>query len=169
MNLLGQEDLPADSGIPRFGCYFMSLLAIPQLVYQLRFSRDEILAILGRCRQIPRWDGKHSIVDFGPSDQYPYGEQFDVYLWDPGKLLDTACQWLSPDIHGWQVRDQDGWHSWAPADKRFWSFIVMQIQRPKGYHYDLHDAARLLLYNPLPRIQVPYTGKWQGFAIGEVA
>jgi hypothetical protein len=170
MKLLEQEELHVDSGIPRFGCYFMSLLAIPQLVYQIEFSVAKILVILDACRQTRWWDWNnrpHHIVDYGPTDQYPFGKTFDCYLWDPGKVLDKACQWIAPQVHGCQVRNQDGWYDWAGTDKRFWSFLVMQIQRPRGFHYVLHDAARQLVYNPLPRIDGPYTGKWQGFVIGE--
>jgi len=171
MKLLEQEELPVDSGLPRFGCYFMSLLAIPQLVYQIAFSAAKILTILEECRSIKWWDWNkrpHHIVDYGPTDSYPFGQTFDCYLWDPGKVLERACQWIAPQVHGWQVRDQDGWYSWALPGRRFWSFIVAQILRPRGFHYTLQDAAHQLVYNPLPRLDGPYTGKWQGFAIGEV-
>jgi len=46
MKLLEQEELPVDSGLPRFGCLFHDLLAPPQLVYQVAFSTAKILTIL---------------------------------------------------------------------------------------------------------------------------
>jgi hypothetical protein len=172
IELLGQEELPVDSGIPRFGCFFMDMLAPAQLVYQVPFSAAKILTILDECRSIRWWNWEkeqHHIVDYGPAERYPYGKVFNCYLWDPGAVMDRACQWIAPQVHGWQMRDQNSWYPWAPMSRRYWSFIVKQILRPAGFHYDLHDAAHQLVYNPLPRLEGPYTGHWEGFAIGEVA
>lgn len=165
---LGQEALPQESGVPRWGCYFMDLCAMPQLVYQVRYSRQTILKILDHCRHLPNWDKEHMIIDYGPPSIYPYGKEFSCYLWNPGKVLDVACQYAHNQAHGYQVCDENGWYNWADPKHRWWTFLVKQIRRPKGYHYDLHDAAHRLVYNPLPRIQIPYTGHWIGFALGEV-
>jgi hypothetical protein len=167
---LKQTDLPGSSGIPRFGCYFMCPVAMPQLVRQIAWGPAVVMSVFDECRETRAWDfGRtgHHVIDYGPATQYPYGKEFDCYLWDPGAVLDIACRRL--ELRGWQTCDATGWYSWAPADRRFLSFIVRQIQRPRGFHYDLADAARVGIYNPLPQLGGPLTGHWIGFAVGAPA
>lgn len=164
IELYGQEDLPAESRVPRYGCYYMDLCAIPQLVTQVKYSVATLLEILEECKHTKRFSGsKKMCIGMGPESQY-----WDVYLWNPGKVLDIACKYAGlPELHGWQTCDENRWYPWAPASKRFISFIVRQIQRPKGYHYVLADAANITIYNSLPRLDKPYTGHWIGFAVGD--
>lgn len=170
MDLLGQRDINFED-TPRYGCYVMCCIAIPQLVHSYRLSEQHVVNVIKEAQKTPRWPGQDPAKAKMVIGQDPKLPACKKYVWNPGKLVDMAFEYMyhlgAEELHGYQVRDESEWYSWADPSKHFLSFKVLQVQRPRGFHYRLADAAGVALYNPIPGMDFPLTGHWIGFAVGD--
>lgn len=128
-----QTDFPSDTGIPRWGCFLLSIVYGAMDATGLEVTYREVLDLFTAALRIRLpWDTSKTIVS----------KDADNTLWchDPDGWLRMVLEAIEPGRwRGWQTGENGRWFQGAnwyngpgPAD---WSFVLLNWERPTGGHY----------------------------------
>ena len=160
--MVRQTQMPPATLLPRWGCFFMSLLAMAQHYTKHTLSRERAEMVYWVCREIEGWDRK------------PVLELLHHKLWcnDPDAALRRALQHCWQDMsvaEGYtaqQTGDQDGWASWVLPKHHLCNYTLVRKQTANGGHWVLGDAMCNMLYDPHGELEWTDTPTYRRFYIG---
>ncbi len=143
-NLVKQTDFPDDTGLPRWGCFWRSIVAIAEMYLSKRLSQGDLMELYRRCREATNWQGK-------PVLSIENQETYELHCNSPRQVLQMALDFFEGDMYiaeqtgGWDSHNggPQGWYSWS--DVQEWVGMAKYWKRPSGGHYTLympmHDVA----------------------------
>ena len=165
-----QIEMPEVTLLPRWGCYFMSLLGMAQNYTDHRLTAEQCEAIYWICRETEGWNRKPVMEKRHETKD---GEKRYV-LWcnDHNAVLRHAIQYCWRDYSagdGYTARytgDQDSWASWVLPKNHKVNYTLVHKQTANGGHWVLGDAMRNMLWDPHGGLEWVDTPTYLRFYIG---
>jgi hypothetical protein len=174
MNLLEQTAFEPETGMPRWGCWVDSYMAAAQLAAGVVFDEQTARSIHNDALVRPNWSGEHRVLQVVRHPAEP-GNDFELILWDPTKLIEIALGYIGTEWRGRQYPDlETRWPASKPRDFDLTHTLVC-FRRPGAWagsekeHAALCDGKGLnVLFNPDGKIELdPWNrnGRWRGIQI----
>lgn len=129
MNTPFQMDFQKETGIPRWGCFLISIYFGACLFLKKTPSRGGFLEVYLKGRETLTKKGD-SLIEVG-------NKRSDYQLWchDPGGFLQVCLDFLTPEKYiGLQTGDEERYYPWREKVDQKWTFLVDYWKRPKGEH-----------------------------------
>ena len=142
--MLLQTDKDLIPDINEFGCFFMDLLAVPQIELKTNLTADEINTI---------W-----AVSVNAGYLIPNGRFFIVGT--PIGILNLGFQRLgvyNRTANNVKVENSDG-QNWIPGWYSGFDYMFQTNTSGSGVHYRLFDSHSTVIYDPYPGLKL---GDWQ--------
>ena len=173
--MIQQTDFEKETGLPRFGCMFMSIVVAAWRTAENRDPRiDEVMRVHTDCimELVPTWEnGK-------PAGDRPILEMVDpvthmIYINDPSAVLRKALSYCSNGWRGKQWPDLDTVApQYQPRDYKL-AYTLLNFRRPSADgHWVLGDRSGMnVLYNPDESLDINWWGRsgaWRGLQVWRV-
>ncbi len=157
-----QTEMPEETLLPRWGCFFMSLLGMAQHYTQYHLNAEHCEMVYWVCREVEGWDRKMIL------------EKRHGKLWcnDPDAALHRALQFCWRDYSAastymaLQTGNQDGWATWVLPQHHKCNYTLVRKQTANGGHWILGDAMRNMLWDPHGGLKWTDTSTYRQFYIG---
>ena len=172
---LQQTDFNVETGLPRYGCMFMSLaVAAFRAAVNRDPTLDEILTLYNDClvAETPRW------VNGDAAGTVPVLEIVDhltheIYINNPSAVVQKALSYIDPGWRGGQIPDMDLMApQQMPRDFKL-TYTLLNFRRASADgHWVLGDrSGRNIIYDPDENLSLDYwsrSPKWRGLRIYRV-
>ena len=154
--VLGQRALPSETGIPRWGCFWRVISAIPEFRFGRAYTSDNLLELYKLTCAADNWDGSHKVLEWVAGQ----GRQ-ELHCFDPGKALQLSLDYMNDllprrsrqklkgvQTGGWDSRNNGpcGYYDWAAPHE--WVAMAKYFKRPNGGHFCLIYPEVEVFWNP---------------------
>ena len=157
-----QIEMPAETLLPRWGCFFMCLAAMAQKYTGTHLSKERVEVVYWVCREVEGWDRK-------PVLEVVHHE---LHCNDPDTALMKFLQhcWHDQSVaKGYvakQTGDETGWATWVLPENHKCNYTLVRKQTANGGHWVLGDAMRNMLWDPHGGLKWTDTDVYRQFYIG---
>lgn len=165
-----QTDFEERTGLPRWGCYFLSLAVWPQIEHNCLFSFDEYLHVYHKCMgTLVRVWGHPTGADEAPILEMVDESTRELRCNRPDLALQAWLDCYRKNIYQAHLtRTSHGWEKRVPREETFRLWRVLTANGNGHWGYGTPDHAKLL-YNPDLSLSVGQpTGHFVGFHVEEV-
>ena len=139
--MISQLDFVKETGLPRYGCFWMCLAVAPFLYFHKPPDYETVMRIYVDSRQTKFW--KKPVLDLIVAEDYRLVTNF------PDKVLMSAMSYVSLDHDVAQFRDTEFTLPDRPSEYEGLTYSLIAFERPTGVHWVLGDKqGRNIIYNP---------------------
>ena len=173
---LQQTDFPAETGLKRWGCMFMSLVvAAWKAALDRDPTHDEVMAVYQDCmgEMTTRWEGGVAAGQV-PVLHMTNPLTYEIWVNNPTRVVEKALSYAGgPGWRGGQVPDADMMApAQMPRDYRL-TFTLLNFRRASADgHWLLGDRSGMnVLYNPDENLDVNWWSRspqWRGVRVWRV-
>lgn len=173
--MIQQTQFDIETGLPRWGCMFMSLVTGAWLATENRPpTKDEVIRVYNDCRldMTTRW------IDGEAAGSVPILEMtnpltFEITVNDPSRVIEKALSYVDNGWRGGQVPDAE---LLIPANqprnyRLTWTLLNYRRSSADG-HWVLGDRSGMnIIYNPDENLDIDWWSrapKWRGIRVWRV-
>lgn len=173
--MIQQTSFETSTGLPRWGCLFMSLVVGAfKAAADREPTHDEVMAIYHDClaEMTTRWVDGQAAGEV-PVLQMTNPSTFEIFVNNPTRVVEKALSYVDPGWRGGQIPDADMVAPvQMPRDYRL-TFTLLNFRRTSmDGHWCLGDRSGMnVLYNPDENLDVNWWSrapKWRGIKIWRV-
>lgn len=169
---ISQTDFDKETGLPRWGCMFMSLVVGAwRAANDKDPTHDDVMRVYTDCRQsvTPKWvDGVQ--VGVVPVLEMTDHTTYEIYVNNPTAVLTTALSYTNNGWRGCQYPDLNTRvPTHRPRDYRL-TYTLLNFRRPSSDgHWVLGDRSGMnVLYNPDESLDIDWWSRspaWRGIKV----